>query len=157
MIRKKVSGDDDPPITELANTGVVPFLVALLKPEFYEVEKLVIETSWIVANIASRDAEHVEFLVSLEVMPLAIKLLEHPNMEIKNNALWILSNICGDANEYRKAVLEMGIVPQLEKLFIHKDLTEPIVEVIFWMIFNLCRKPYPEFSEVSLCFFWRFC
>ena len=122
----------------------------MLKPSFWEAEKLLIEVSWIVANIASREQEHVNFLVGLDVIPLAIDLFGHPNMDVKENALWIIANICGDSPVYRNVLLDVGIVPHLDTLFSCEGLPEAMVESMFWLISNLCRgNPYPDFSQVT--------
>lgn len=152
-IRYVVSQDDIPPINELLQTGIVPYIINLLKPELYNEERLITETSWVATNIASRESEHVDYLVGLELIPRAMQLLDHPNQDVKENAIWILSNISGESLVYRDDMLKRKIVPKIENLFNTNAIVPALYSSICWLMSNLCRgKPYPNFYDVK-CYY----
>ena len=159
-LRKAVSLDDTPPITELISTNVVPFIVDLLRPEFYQYEKLMVEASWIATNICSREPEHINCLVGLDIIPRAIGLLDHQNETVKENGLWILANLAGESLVYRDDILKRGVVARLEYLLnTLPPATGPseTVATTVWLMANLCRgKPFPNFPDVRNFFFLEF-
>jgi len=150
-LRKAVSLDDTPPITDLIKTGVVPYIIDLISPDFYQFEKVIIEASWIATNIVSRESEHVNYLVGLDIIPRAISLIEHPNDTARDNALWILANLAGESLTFRDDILKRGVVEKLEYLLNTNPGPASTNSTVVWLMSNLCRgKPYPNFPDVSL-------
>jgi len=149
-LRKAVSLDDTPPITELMKTAVVPYIVDLLRPDLYKYERLMIETSWIATNIVSRESEHVNYLVGLDIIPRAINLLEHPHETVRDNALWILANLSGESLMFRDDILKRGVVAKLEYLLNTTTGSSDCAATVVWLISNLCRgKPFPDFPSIA--------
>lgn len=149
-LRKAVSLDDAPPITELMKTTVVPYIVDLLRPDLYKYEKLMIEASWIAINIVSRESEHTNYLVGLDIIPRAISLLEHPHEAVRDNALWILANLSGESLMFRDDILKRGVVAKLEYLLSTTPGSSDTAVTVVWLMSNLCRgKPFPDFPTIA--------
>jgi importin subunit alpha-6/7 len=73
-IRKILSVEDNPPIEEVVDSGIIPTLVEYLnKPEF---PQLRLEAAWILTNVASGTSEQCQVLVDLDVIPMFIGLLK---------------------------------------------------------------------------------
>jgi len=153
-LRKAVSLDDTPPITDLIKTNVVPYIIDLISPDFYKFERIIIEASWIATNIVSRESVHVNYLVGLDIIPRAINLIEHPNEIARDNALWILANLAGESLTYRDDILKRGVVAKLEYLLNTHTGPAATNPTVVWLMSNLCRgKPFPLFEEVKIIFF----
>lgn len=150
QIRRAISIDENPPLNQLISTGVVPHIIKLLDYDYFAYQPLMIECAWIIANIASGTPAHVEYLVKQDIISRAINLFDHPHDDVKDNAIWILSNIAGDSFENRDKLLEVGIVAKLENTLLDNTYSTGFISHVSWLISNLCRgKPYPPFAEVT--------
>jgi importin subunit alpha-6/7 len=65
---------------------------------------------WALTNIASGNTEQVATLIDGGVIPLIVRLLKGPSLDVTEQASWALGNIAGDSVEYRNLVLEAGVM-----------------------------------------------
>ena len=133
------------------NTGIVEYIVKLLDPEYYGEVKLMIECSWIVANIASayQATEIYQYLMKFDILPRAVNLFGYHNADVQENAVWIVANIAGETLEFRDFLLESGIVEKMECLVPSLKNYTALATQVAWLISNLVRgKPYPNFEKV---------
>lgn len=163
MLRKAMSYDCDPPLEDLVDCGVVPHIMKVLDEDAFGNSDLMIECTWIIANLASGASEHVDYLLDYDIIDKALMLMNYPSEEVNENVMWILANISGDTFESRDIILERGIVHKLEMALDGQAFHPSFLCRVAWLISNLCRgKPYPKFSEVkkkssypTLTFFFR--
>jgi len=149
-IRRAVSRDEKPPLQQLINTGIVSHIIQLLDYDYFQYEVLMNECAWIIANIASGAEHHVKFLIDNQIVFYAINMLDHPNENVKDNAVWILSNVAGDSLEGGDSLIEKEIVGRIEKLLDGHSYQTNFIAHVSWLISNLTRgKPYPEYREVE--------
>mmetsp|Transcript_30523 Transcript_30523/g.61519 ORF Transcript_30523/g.61519 Transcript_30523/m.61519 type:complete len:519 (+) Transcript_30523:3360-4916(+) len=147
-IRKMVSIENDPPIEEILNSGVLPIFVSFLK-DHTEVQ-LQFEAAWIITNIASGSSEQTLVLIQNEVVEILINLLESKNDNVKEQSIWALGNIAGDSLECQNLVLKKGILnPLLEQIKTSNRIS--FLRNCVWTLSNLCRnKPGPDLNETKL-------
>lgn len=155
-IRRTVSQTDNPPLEPLLKTNIAPTLVYFLCPENYLYDKLICEVSWILANIASGDGFYVQYLADLGIIPKALNLLQHENIEIRENAIYLLTNIAGESLEYRDQLLKGGIVDIIA--YVYSTYIEgsslTFLSELAWFLNVLSRGPqYPDFDQVPQRFF----
>jgi len=149
-IRRAVSRDEKPPLQQLINTGIVSHIIQLLDYDYFQYDVLMNECAWIMANIASGPEHHVKFLIDNQIIFYSLNMLDHPNENVKDNAVWILSNVAGDSLEGRKSLLDKEIVARIEKLLDGHSYQTNFIAHVSWLISNLTRgKPYPEYHEVE--------
>jgi len=78
-----------------------------------------------------------------------MKALDHTNDNVKDNAVWILSNVAGDSLDGRDALLQQGIIENIEKLLDGNSYQTTFISHTTWLISNLLRgKPYPDYALV---------
>jgi len=148
-IRIELAKDDNPPIADFINTGILPYVVKLIDYDYFQETELMVELNWILSNVSSGTPEQTQLLITLEIIPRALNLLSHINQTVIENALWILANIAGDSLEKRDLLLEYGIVEKINQVLYENLLTETSLENLTWLISNLCRgSPYPNFIKV---------
>jgi len=151
-IRRMISIDDNPPLEPLLKTNIAPTLVSFICPDNYRFEKLILEFSWILANIASGDGFYVQYLVDLEAIPKALDLLQYGTLATKENAITLLANIAGENTDYRDHLLQRGIVNMIEYVYSTyiegSSLTFP--SEFAWFLSVLTRgSPYPDFDQMT--------
>ena len=157
IIRKLVSLENNPPLNEVVNCDLVPFLFKVLhcgiireyKRE-YEIStssspatgtiwrKLVFEASWILTNIASGAPAHTTIVVSnlneditkLTAIETLLLLLHIDSTEIRQQTLWSIANITGDNAQYRHDIIYAKIPTSLRGAkYFYKALSPEGVEL----------------------------
>ena len=108
--RKILSVEHNPPVQQVLDAGVLPFLVKNLT-EDVEDATLIFESAWALTNIASTTKTGAVVDANATV-PLS-QLLVHKNADVREQAAWCLGNIAGDNTEYRDGLLQMGVLEPL--------------------------------------------
>merc|ERR1719426_205068 len=137
----------NPPIQEVIAAGVVPRFVQSLQDTARP--DLQFEAAWVLTNIASGTAEQTRAVVEQGALPIFVQLLQSPNDDVKEQAVWALGNIAGDSPNFRDLVLQSGGLNPIMTVLRESEKTS-MMRNATWTLSNLCRgKPPPPFEWVS--------
>jgi hypothetical protein len=114
------------------------------------VKDMVFNALWILTNVASDASGNCRALVNLGVIPLFIEKLSDENMDVVEQAGWVLGNLAGDCVEFRDMVHNAGGVAAAVDALRNPLLPANGRRNITWTMSNLCRgKPPPRAEQVA--------
>lgn len=145
-IRKLLSKEQDPPVQQVLDAGVLPRLVEFLHNTN---DKLQFEAAWAITNIAS--TEHTSTVVGVPgCVDALVSYCRSPSPDVREQCLWCLGNIAGDGPAFRDLVLSKpGAVENL-LLNIQNPANESLLKNATWTLSNYCRgKPQPSLELVK--------
>ena len=155
-IRQLLSADT-PPINEIVQTGIIPYLIGFLKLRDIP---LLFETSWVLTNLVSETNPYsTNIVVDNRAVPTLMSLLHIENEEVRNQAMWALSNIAANTGNQRDLILNAGALPAIVTM-VRSAIQNPqqlnLLQLGSWTLGNLCKgEPPPPFELISPIF-WCF-
>lgn len=147
-LRKILSVQHNPPIGEVVAAGITKSFVRFLgehaKPD------LQFESAWVLTNIASGTSDETEHVVDAGALPACIELLRSENMDVREQAVWAIGNISGDAPNFRDLVLNLGGLGPLLSIIMQPCKVSMLRNTI-WAVSNLFRgKPFVDVKYVRI-------
>jgi HEAT repeat protein len=145
-IRRLLSAENDPPVPQVIQTGVLPRFV-----QFLAVDDPVLqfETAWALTNVAS--TAHTQVVVELGAVPPLVQLLNNASPDVREQAAWCLGNIAGDSPSLRDTVLGCGGLQYLIAN-VQQPASQSLLRNATWALSNFCRgKPQPKLEQVAPC------
>jgi len=147
QIRQVLSTENNPPIQQIIDAGLVPVLLKLC--DLSEPENIQNQAAWAVLNIASGTTEHTTHVVQNGAIDRYIALLASPSEGVREQCVWALGNIAGDSPAFRDMVLDAGVLPLMLEI-LNNSSNISILRQAVWAISNLLRgKPPPSLEQVA--------
>jgi len=148
-IRRLLSIQINPPIDDVINSGVIPYLVQFLGRE--DDPKLQFEAAWALTNVASGTTQQTLAIISANAIPAFVNQLRSPEVSVREQAVWALGNIAGDSYQCRDQLLFNNVLEKLLPVTMENNIKPSLRRNAVWAISNLCRgKPAPPFSVVKI-------
>ena len=145
-VRKLLSRAQDPPVNDILEAGLLPYLVEATKR--MDQIKTVFEATWAITNIASTDYTHT--VVDSGACPHLVNLLRSNDANIREQAAWCLGNIAGDRSNYRDMLLSSPDSINNLLLNIQTPANVSLLKNVTWCLSNFCRgKPQPKLESIA--------
>ena len=128
-VRELLSKKRNPPIKQVIDAGMVPRLIELLTKS--KLPTLHFEAAWALTNIVSGSSEHVKACVKEGIMPKMTQLLDSPNHDVREQAMWAIRLLLSQMNNsnvrnfFNEEIMRMK----------HHDCSEEVKVFIILFIF----------------------
>lgn len=135
VIRVAVTSTLTPPIELLIQAGLASPLLRLVQSGSLDMMR---EASWAVCNLLSGSHVCTEEIVNLGGLQVLLTLLETEDAVLREHVIWGLGNIAGDCQEYRKMVLDAGVLWKIVKIgrgLLGDSGRIDLLRVITWAVF----------------------
>lgn len=150
-LRKMLSVERNPHISEVIEAGVVPRLLELAGDS--KRPPIQFEALWAVTNIASGSSEQTQAVVDLGAIGVLERTLKDTAVtdDVKEQAVWAVGNIAGDSTRFRDQILGADILQPLLALISNPaKLKLSLLRNLAWSISNLTRgKPSPPVAVIE--------
>jgi importin subunit alpha-6/7 len=154
---RKLLSDQQPPIKELVDMGLVPVFINFLANDGNP--KLQFEAAWVLTNICSGNSQQTRAVVDCGAIPVLIRLLGAAP-ELAEQCVWALGNIAADSASCRDVLLKRNVIAGLRPLMSSTRIT--MLKNVSWTMSNLCngvpdhhwpkvRLALPDFSRLVFC------
>ena len=149
ILLRKCLTQQNTPIQQVIDLGVVPYLVNLIQDDTNP--HLQIEATWCITNLAVGDTNQTRTLVQKGVIQIYVQMLRKQNTLLLEQIVWGIGNISGDCIEFRDMVIKSGAMINLVSLYDKiKDSHPRLREQLVWTASNICRqKPAPDIHRVQ--------
>lgn len=148
-IRRFLSNDQNPPIKNVIDSGIVPKLLEFMIQE--DEPKFQYESAWAITNICSGESQHVKYIISLGGLEIIINLLDCNSEEVVDQGIWAIGNITGDSVKFRDTCLELNCLEKMLDALNRFPDSNSILRNTVWAASNLTRgKPFPDWDKVSV-------
>jgi len=144
-LRELLSRERNPPSERVAQSGVVPVIVALL--DDHENADIQCEAAWCVTNLASSTSSTVTQLVELGAIEKSVAMFRHhiarrpQNEETLEMAIWALGNISGENKAMCSRMVATGFIESLVSAM--PALRRSSQGIAVWTISNVTRTVNP--------------
>eukprot|EP00054_Salpingoeca_dolichothecata_P026864 m.194081 g.194081 ORF g.194081 m.194081 type:complete len:410 (+) comp25789_c3_seq11:79-1308(+) len=132
-------------IAQVIANGLVKKLVEFLSWDHMTVMQF--EAAWALTNVISGPPDEIAEVIAAGAVPLFKKLLDSPVDEVREQAIWAISNIAGHGPPYRDVVLAEGCLDAVLSI-LNSEVPLSLLTNATWALKNLCMgmDPPPDFS-----------
>ena len=157
-----LSQENNPPVKEILETGILYRVVELLNPAYfhnYPANEIVInirlECAWILTNICTGTHDQTRQVVETNACDYLVDMLNSNNDEMVDQAVWCLGNIAGDCEEFRDKLLNLNILPRVVDKIHYYGLAPQNIKItanLTWFLGNLNRgrNPPPTYENMLI-------
>ena len=124
------------------------FVGLLSQNQFEDIKR---EAMTCLINITTAEGEECKQVIEEGGLEAAVALLQVPqgNLDLRYEAIWMISNLCADNVVVRDKILELGMVGQVVLLLTQTKIASKI-DTLLWALANICRgSPPPAFERVK--------
>jgi len=136
-LRKLLSKDNEPPIVNTIENGLIPVFIQFIKNE--SESYLQLEAVWCLTNMLAGTTEQTQAVLQLVPLENFTKLIYSPKVELAELGLWAIGNIAGDSAPLRDLLLQNNCFEILIQLIENTQLPE-IIDLGVWALANLCKS-----------------
>ena len=145
-IRLLLSDQNDSPIQELIDLGIVSDLLNLLdKSTPYEFQY---EALWCLTNIATGTSDQANSIIIKGGIPKIVNCLDSNVVELKKQAVWTLGNIASDSGKSRDLLYREKVFEKI-LILLNSTTDKSLIKTCCWAISNFLKTTPTSPYEIA--------
>ncbi|KRW99521.1 Armadillo-type fold [Pseudocohnilembus persalinus] len=125
-------------VKKIGESDIIQQISHYIKPQFKNEVALQKESMQIFSILLATNQEiYMKKMLDQQIVPLFFNQFESDEIEIREFAIYCVANIVGDNKEYKKQMIQQGLIEKITETLVKKDQNKQLLENLAFLLNNI--------------------